>query len=57
MADIFKYSILPKLPVITHHDQLPSGSVELGRCLNGIENDDQCKISKHNDVVSRINDL
>lgn len=34
-----KYSILPKLSIIQHHDQLPLGCVELGRCLDSTEVD------------------
>ena len=54
MADIFKYPILPKLPVITHHDQLPSGSVELGRCLNTTEAEDLYVLVKRDELYLSI---
>jgi hypothetical protein len=34
MTYIQKYPVEPALPLITHHEQLPAGAVELGRCLD-----------------------
>ena len=49
MTYIQEYPILPPLELIRHHEQLPTGSIELGRCLDTTEaNNLYVLVKQHN---------
>lgn len=47
-----KYPVLEPLPVIQHHDQLPPGAIELGRCIDTTEVEDLYVLVKHKSHLS-----